>query len=375
MKKSHVRYDEIISYDVIERNYKDICSKTRHRNKIVKFDLFHAVNINIIYNELKNRRYKHSKYNIFLIKEPKYRIVMSEGIKDKIINHIVSNSFLKPALYPKLIEENVATRVGKGTNAAILLCKKYFLRMMNKYGKFYILKFDISKYFYNIDHEVLKGMMKEIYTDPEVYKILCQVIDSTDVDYINGEIDKCINREIERLSKNPCRENEKHIQELKRIPHYYDGKGLGIGSLSNQIFAIFYLNRVDHYIKEKLQIKEYVRFMDDGIVFSHDKEFLKKVKKDLVSILDELKLKLNDKTEIYSSTGGFDFVGYRFSSKNGKILIRLKNETKRRIKRKFLVLAKYDPEKLVRVKASYNGILNYCTTKSFYKKNYKNEKY
>lgn len=102
MKKSHVRYDEIISYDVIERNYKDICSKTRHRNKIVKFDLFHAVNINIIYNELKNRRYKHSKYNIFLIKEPKYRIVMSEGIKDKIINHIVSNSFLKPALYQNL---------------------------------------------------------------------------------------------------------------------------------------------------------------------------------------------------------------------------------------------------------------------------------
>ncbi|HBA37404.1 MAG TPA: hypothetical protein DCY94_01645, partial [Firmicutes bacterium] len=133
MKKSNVRYVDILSYDVIESNYRDICSKTKHRNKIVKFDMFHAINVNSIFNELANRKYRHSNYNIFLIKEPKYRIVMSEGIRDKIVNHIVSNSFLKPALYPKLIEENVATRVGKGTNEAIRLCKKYFCRMMNKY--------------------------------------------------------------------------------------------------------------------------------------------------------------------------------------------------------------------------------------------------
>lgn len=370
MKKSNVSYDEIVSYDVIESNYRDICSKTKHRNKIVKFDLFHSVNVNVIYNELRERKYRHSSYNIFLIKEPKYRIVMSEGIKDKIVNHIVSNCFLKPALYPKLIEENVATRVGKGTNAAIKLCKKYFCRLMNKYDKFYILKFDISKYFYNIDHEILKGMIDDIFTDKEVVKILYEVIDSTDAGYINGEIDKCVNREIEKLESQKCREKDKLIQELKRIPYYYPGKGLGIGSLSNQIFAIFYLNKVDHYIKETLGIREYVRFMDDGIIFSPDKEYLKEVKQELEVLLKSLKLEMNDKTEIYSSKGGFEFVGYRFSCKNGRILIRIKNQTKKRIKRKFLVLGKHDPEKLERVKASYNGMLNYCTTKSFYHRNY-----
>ncbi len=371
MKKSLVKYDEILSHAVIEENYKDICRKTKHRNKIVKFDLFYSVNVNAIYNELVKRKYKHSSYNIFLIKEPKYRIVMSEGIKDKIINHLVSNKFLKPALYPKLIEENVATRVGKGTNAAIVLCKKYFLRMMTKYKNFYILKFDISKYFYNIDHEILKGMIAEIYTDPEVVKILYEVIDSTDADYINGEIDKCVEREINKLSAIGGKEREKAIQELKRIPYYYKGKGLGIGSLSNQIFAIFYLNKLDHFIKENLHIKEYVRFMDDGIIFSESKEYLKEVKKEIERILGELKLKLNDKTAIYSSKGGFEFVGYRFICKNGRLLIRIKNQTKRRMKRKFLVLGKYDEEKLERVKASYNGMLNYCTTRSFYNKNYK----
>ncbi len=370
MKKNHVKYDEILSYEVIESNYRDICSKTRHRNKIVKFDLFHSTNVNSIYNELKDRKYRHSKYNIFLIKEPKYRIVMSESIKDKIVNHIISNSFLKPALYPKLIEENVATRVGKGTNAAIELCKKYFVRMMNKYENFYILKFDISKYFYNIDHQVLKQMLAKIYTDQEVLRILYEVIDSTDAKYINGEIDNCINKEIERLKVIGNKEALNQIGELNRIPHYYDGKGLGIGSLSNQIFAVFYLNGIDHYIKEDLGIKEYVRFMDDGIIFSHDKEYLKRVKVIIGEKLKDLKLNLNDKTAIYSAKGGFDFVGYRFSLKNGRILIRIKNQTKRRIKRKFLNLEKHDPDKLVRVKASYKGMLNYCTTKSFYNKNY-----
>ena len=126
MKKSNIAYEEIVSYDVIEENYKNICSKTKHKEKILKFDLFHSTNINKIYNELKDRKYEHSNFNIFLIKEPKYRIVMSEVVKDKIVNHLVSNVFLKPILFPKLIEENVATREGKGTAAAIELCKKYY---------------------------------------------------------------------------------------------------------------------------------------------------------------------------------------------------------------------------------------------------------
>lgn len=371
MKKSLVKYSDIVSYDVIEENYREVCSKTKHKDKIVKFDIFHSININTIYNELKNKSYKHSNYNIFLVYEPKYRIVMSEGIKDKIINHIISNIILKPALYPKLINENVATRTGKGTNAAIRLCKKYFIRMMNKYEHFYILKFDISKYFYNIDHEILKGFIDEIYEDKDVKNILYEIIDSTNADYINSEIDKCVNKEIEKLLKIPGEDAKRRIEELKKIPHYYKNKGLGIGSLSSQIFAVFYLNCVDHYIKEHLHIKEYIRFMDDGVIFSPDKEYLKEVKDELEKLIDEkLKLKLNSKTEIYTSKGGFDFVGYRFSCKNGKILIRIKNATKRRIKRKFLVLDKYNPEKLVRVKASYNGMMQYCTTKSFYKRNF-----
>lgn len=362
MKKSNVKYSDILSFDIIEKNYNTIVKNTKHKMKIVKFDMFKSSNINLLYKVLKERKYKHGEYNIFLIKDPKYRIVMSESIFDKITNHIVSEAFLKPAIYPKLIDENVATRVGKGTNEAIKLCRKYFTRMSTKYKNFYILKFDIKKYFYNIDHMVLKDMLKQIYRDEFVLRILFEIIDSTDHSYINDNIDRCINREIKRMK------NNERLDELLQIPHYKVGKGLGIGSLSNQIFAVFYLNGLDHYIKETLDIKEYVRFMDDGIIFSNSYDKLKLVLDKITNYLKTLKLELNDKTVIHSCREGFDFVGYRFIYKNGKMIIRIKKNTKNNMKRKFKNLRKYNYEKYERVKASYKGLVSYSNINSLYNK-------
>lgn len=370
MKKSLLKYEDMLSYETIVENYKEICKNTKHKNKIIKYDLFHSANTISLYNELSKKIYKHSKYNIFLIREPKYRIVMSEGIKDKIVNHLVSNTFLKPALYPKLIEENVATRVGKGTNEAIKLCKKYFIRLMNKYEKFYVLKFDISKYFYNIDHNILKENMRKIFVDDDIYNILCIIIDATNAAYINTEIDRCIESEKKRLLSIGTKEALLRLKELDRIPRYTDNKGLGIGSLSSQIFAVYYLSSLDHYIKEQLHFKEYIRFMDDGIIFCENKERLKEAKILIDKFIKSIKLELNNKTEIYNSISGFEFVGYRFFKRNNRLIIRIKNQTKKRMKRKFKILSKHDEEKLIRVKASYNGFLKYCTVKSLQKKNF-----
>ena len=98
----------------------------------------------------------------------------------------------------------------------------YYLIIFNKTFSLYVLKFDISKYFYNIDHEILKSMLREIYVDDDVYKILCEIIDATNSKYINGEIDKCIERERIRLSKIGCRESSILSQQLDAIPYYYD---------------------------------------------------------------------------------------------------------------------------------------------------------
>ena len=354
----------MIDFRVIEQNFYEIKRNTQHKYKIAKWDMFRTANINSIYKCLKECNYKHGRYYVFLIRDPKYRIVMSESVNDKIVNHIVGNVILKPAIYPRLIDENVATRVGMGTNKAIILCKKYFVKMMSKSKEFYILKLDVSKYFYNIDHKILKGILRELYSDKRILKILDEIIDSTDYDYINEHIDYYVNHEIESIGESV------RVKELNKIPHYVKGKGLGIGSLTNQIFAVFYLNKIDHMIKEKFGIKCYIIFMDDLVIFDKSKEKLMKIWEELDVKFREIKLKLNDKSRIYSAKEGFDFVGYRFVLNNGKMVVRVKNQTKNKMKHKFKVLSKYDLDKLNRVKASYKGVLLYSNVKGLYNKYY-----
>ena len=87
--------------------------------------MFLSTNLHNIINKLRNKKYKHGKYNIFGITEPKFRIIMSERLQDKIVNHLVSDYVLTPLIEPKLIEMNVATRRNKGSKVAIFYMKKY----------------------------------------------------------------------------------------------------------------------------------------------------------------------------------------------------------------------------------------------------------
>lgn len=150
-----VEYNDILSIDKIIEVYKNICSNTCHKAKLVKFELAFSCNITKILCLLKEKKYKHSHYSTFLIKEPKYRIIMSECILDKIVNHLISKYVLLPSLIPKLINMNVATRKYKGSKAGINYLKKYINKLKQNYDKIYVLKCDISKYFYNINHDIL----------------------------------------------------------------------------------------------------------------------------------------------------------------------------------------------------------------------------
>ena len=174
--------------------------------------------------------------------------------------------------------------------------------------------------------------------------------------YVNREIDNIINRELKKdLSI-------KHKDELKRVPRYKYHKGLAIGNVTSQILAIFYLNRIDHLIKEKLGCKYYIRYMDDGVIFDYDKERLKYIKNVIEKELVKEKLELNKKTNIYKLSSGFTFIGYRFILRNNKLIIRINNKVKTRIKRKIKYLSIYDKDKLVRVKASYYGYMKRAST-------------
>ncbi len=304
----------------------EIRKNCRNKRKVYVFEKNKMQNIIDIYYELTNLTYYPSKYNIFIIREPKYRIVMSLKIKDKVINHYLARYVLIPKLDKYLDKRIVATRKGYGIDYGIKLVKKY-LEINKKYGKFYILKIDIKKYFYNIDHEVLKSLLECKLTSNE-YTLISRIIDSTNSSYINFDIDK----EVWNMIKKRPYDKDK----LLDLPRYNEGKGLGLGAMTSQFLSIYYLSKLDHYIIHDLHLKYMVHYMDDIIIIHNDKEYLYEALSKIEKIIhDVYKLDVNKKkTKIVSSKEGFCFLGYRFIVRNNKTIMKIKRDTITKIKRR-----------------------------------------
>lgn len=265
MKKSNNIYNKIVDIEKIINMYdRRIKINTKNKVKLSNFEYNYVSNIVYIKNILESKKYNPGKYNIFIISEPKIRLIMSQNIIDKIINHMVSEYFLVEIFDNSLIDSNVATRKNKGTHYGIKLLKKY----INKYNKkdFYILKFDISKYFYNLDHDIIKKLLTNRIKDKNALNLLFKIIDSTDYDYVNNKIKELKIKEINKIINGNSLNKEKLIKDINNIPEYETGKGLPIGNMSSQFLAILYLNNLDHFIKEELKIKYYIRYMDGATV-------------------------------------------------------------------------------------------------------------
>lgn len=352
-----INYEKCLAMFFIIRN------NAKNKKDIINFENNLNQNIFEILYSLKNKKYKFDKYRIFLIRDPKYRLIMSENIKDKIVNHMVSEYILRPALEPALIDSNVATRKFKGTGYALKIFTKYVNKLMYFGEEIYVLKIDIKKYFYNIDHKILIKMIEKKINDYDAIQIIKTIIETTNEPYINKEIELLKKNEINRIKKLKINEYEKNkkISEVLSIPFYIANKGLPIGNMTSQILAIYYLNEIDHYIKEDLKIKYYIRYMDDLIMLSTDKKHLKLYYKKICDKLNEFELEINNKSNIYKLSNGVSFLGYTFKS-NGNLTIRYNNKTIKRIRKKIKYLYKYDYEKYKKSFASYKGYFNFCNT-------------
>lgn len=364
MKKT-AEYSDIISLEKLISVYKNIRLTTCHRDKLVKFELFYTSNLISILERLKNKTYRHGKYNLFLISIPKHRIIMSENMNDKIVNHLISKYVLGPTLLPKLIEMNVATREDKGTKMGIYYTKKYINKLKHNNEKVYALKCDINKYFYNIDHQILIEKLRKDLTDVDLINLLENIITSTDEEYVNRGIEKLKMSAIENLKKMNLTDIDKKIAEVNSLPTYRRGVGLPIGNETSQILAIYFLNGLDHFVKEKLGCKCYLRYMDDFILFSPDKEYLKKCLTEITEYIKDLKLTLNRKTQIYDLSKGMNFLGYRFILKDKRLIMLINSQTKKRVKKKLKRLKKRNAPNYSQVLASYNGYFKIADSRNF----------
>jgi RNA-directed DNA polymerase len=364
MKRKNVLYENMISYNNILSVYKKIKNSTKNKKEVYNYELNLNQNLLDTLFSLSKSTYVFSNYNIFLVREPKYRLIMSESFPDKVVNHLFSKYVLSYALQSTLINSNVATRKDKGSKEAYRLFIKYTNKLIYEKKKNYVLKIDISKYFYNINHNILMNMVSEKIKDERVLNMLKVILDTTDNDYINKTILSVVNREIYKVNKLniSTSEKEKLINELKSIPLYRKGYGLPIGNMSSQILAVFFLNKVDHFIKEKLGCKYYIRYMDDLVILGNDKEELKNIFESVSKYIESFDLNVNKKSGIYSLSNSVNFLGYNFKVFNNKLIIRYRSDTIKRVNKRLKNLKVYDNEMYLKSVASYKGYFLLCNT-------------
>lgn len=358
----------MISYSNILFVFNNVKNRCHNKNKLMKFIRFKNCYLYDILEKLRNNSYSFSNYHIFLIHEKKYRIIMSETISDKIVNQLVGYFILLPS-FKCLIDSNIATRKGRGSSYGYRLFEKY----VNDIGtnkNIYVLRIDIKKYFYNISHVILLSMLERRIKDKKAINILKKIIDLTDYDYVNDNIKKLIDKEIGRVNSLniSIREKDKLINELKSIPLYRKGYGLSIGCLTNQLMAIFYLNDIDHIIKEELNCSRYIRYMDDLYLISDDKGYLECCFDRIRDELNRIELDINNKSGIYRLKDGVSFLGYTYTITSNKLLVRYDNNTIRRIDKKLKYLFDNDFVSYYSSISSYKGYFIRCNTNLFFDK-------
>jgi RNA-directed DNA polymerase len=218
---------------------------------------------------LSSKSYQPKGYRQFEIFEPKPRKICSADFVDRVVHHAVCG-VLDPLFERRMIFDSYACRVRKGAHRAIARCQEF----TRKYA--YFLKCDISKYFDSIDHKVLKEILRRIIKDQSVLSLLDLIINYP-------------------------------------VPGQDSGKGLPIGNLTSQYFANLYLGELDHFIKQNLRVKGYLRYMDDFLCFAHSKQELNFWLAQIRVFLDEkLSLKLKEKVvQIAPVSNGVPFVGFR----------------------------------------------------------------
>ena len=178
MKRKGNLYNNMLKMENIDVAYNEVCAHTRNKKKVRNYKEYKCVYLTRIYNVLKNKNYEVGKYNVFTIYEPKKRIIVSQGLQDKVINHLISREILYPSLIPCLIDENVASIKSKGTSYGVKLMRKFHNVCKIKYGEYYILKCDISKFFASIDKNILKQKLLKKIKDQDAIDIVFKVIDS-----------------------------------------------------------------------------------------------------------------------------------------------------------------------------------------------------
>ncbi len=317
MKRVGYLMDKVSDFGHLYRSYKKALKGSGKTHESMEFSFRLEYELLELSRRLKAGTYRPAAYRFFKIYDPKERQIAVAPFRDRVIHHAVVGVF-EPIYERCFIFDSYATRKGKGVHAARARAQHY-LKSFYWYGKS-----DIHQYFASIDHEILLRLLERKIKDQALLTLIQYMLAN------GGE----------------------------------GGKGLPVGNLTSQFFANVYLNPLDHFVKEELRLKGYVRYMDDFVWWGHKRTEVKRYLNAISSFLeDKLMLSLKDKaTLINHRRHGLPFLGARIFPS----LMRIRQENLQRLIRR-LKRKRWEFERGTMSEEQYQASLNsyYAYWRSF----------
>ncbi|WP_234111491.1 reverse transcriptase/maturase family protein [Chryseobacterium sp. R2A-55] len=313
MKRLNNLFEKIISIENLTLADLKAQKGKRETYGVIQHNKNSENNILKLHDMLISKTYKTSQYDVFKVFEPKERDVYRlPYFPDRICHHAVMN-VLEPIFVAVFTADSYSCIKGRGIHKASFNLRK---ALKNTDETTYCLKLDIKKFYPNIDHDILKALLRKKFKDADLLWLLDEIIDSA--------------------------------------------PGLPIGNYLSQYLANFYLTYFDHWIKEQLRIKYYFRYADDVVILHKDKEYLHEVLKLIKTYFNvNLKLEVKENWQVFPvEKRGINFVGYVHYHTH--VLLR------KSIKKRFAKMLKRKPRK--ESIASYCGWLKHCNSKHLTKK-------
>ncbi len=281
MKKFNKSYNNIITIENLLNAWKGFLCGKKNRPDVLEFHNHLMNNICDLHRDLLNKRYQHGQYHAFNISDPKPRNIHKAIVRDRLLHHLLHTE-LCPYFDKKFIHDSYSCRINKGTHKSMNRFRD-FGRVVSKNNTqtCWVLKCDIKKFFANIDHDILKGILTGYIQDKDILNFLYHVIDSFESKHIYAMADIC-------------------------------KRGLPLGNLTSQLLVNIYMNEFDHFMKRKLKVTHYIRYADDFVILHNDLNYLNNLVPQIAEFLKvRLKLSLHpDKVYIKTLTSGVDFLGW-----------------------------------------------------------------
>ncbi len=262
-------FENICSFENLHEAYLKARKGKGYGEDVIGFSYNLEENLFKIKEELETQSYKPGAYKEFHIYDSKKRLIKAPSFRDRVVHHALCN-VIEPVFDKTFIYDSYACRKGKGTHKGVDRLQKF----IRKTNESYALKCDVVQYFPSIDHEKLLEIIGRKIKDEKVMWLVEVII---------------------RSSETPAGSK----------------KGLPIGNLTSQLFANIYLNEPDYFVKHKLKIMSYVRYVDDFVILEN-KQKLSEIKSQVIEFLRTLKLEIHSKkSNVFPVKHGIDFLGCR----------------------------------------------------------------